>query len=69
VDKLLFIQINTRVFARKAKIRHGNSRDDSNDDNEDDSEDSDDEIDIAMQETPYFRADTPIETNGQGMDP
>jgi hypothetical protein len=51
VDKLLYIQINTRVFTRKANIRKDNSDDSDDEDSNDDI--SDDEISTAIEETPY----------------
>jgi hypothetical protein len=66
VDKLLYIQINTRVFTRKANIRKDNSDDSDDEDSDDDI--SDDEISTAIEETPYSQANTLVGMNGQGMD-
>jgi Protein of unknown function (DUF 659)/hAT family C-terminal dimerisation region len=74
VDKLLYIQINTRVFARKASKRKDISDDDSDEDSDDSNdEDSDDDIsdvkiNSAMEETPYSQASTLIGTNGEFME-
>ena len=51
VDKLLYIQINTRVFTRKTNIRKDNSDDSNNKDSDDDI--SNDEISTAIEETLY----------------
>jgi hypothetical protein len=62
VDKLLFIHINTRVFARKAKLQRGSSDDGSDDD-------SDDEVIMTPEEEELIsEANTSIDTNGQGME-
>ena len=69
MDKLLYIQINTRVFTRKANIRKDNSGDSDDSDDEDSDDDvSGNEISTAIEETPYSQANTLVGMNGQGMD-
>ena len=71
MDKLLYNQIKTRIFARKASkrkdISDNNSDDSSNDEDRNDNI-SDVKINSAMEETLYSQANTLVRTNKQFMD-